>query len=101
MEHGACRGVDTIAHAVAESLGFTVRPYEARWEELGRSAGPLRNQHMLDVENIPSEPVELCIAFHDFIEEARGTKDMINRASDAKIEVELIKSQCDSNRQDD
>ncbi len=98
--HGACRGADTIAHAVAESLGFTVRPYPARWSDLGRAAGPLRNQHMLDVENVHHEPIELCIAFHDDLEHSNGTNDMVNRATDALIEVEVIKSRCSSGQQD-
>lgn len=97
--HGACRGADTIAHAVAESLGFTVRPYPARWSDLGRSAGPLRNQHMLDAENVIDEPIDSCIAFHDDLETSAGTKDMVNRAKSASVEVEVIKSRCASSRQ--
>ncbi len=98
--HGACEGADTIAHAVAEQLGFTVRPYPARWKELGKRAGPIRNQHMLVAEHLPHAPIELCLAFHDDLPNSRGTKDMVGRASDADIEVRVVKS-CVSSQQDD
>ena len=34
--HGACRGADNVADAIAEALGLDVRKYPAAWNGLGR-----------------------------------------------------------------
>lgn len=96
--HGACKGLDILAHAVAEQLGFIVRPYPADWTRFGNSAGPIRNQQMIDCEHRPDEPVDMCIAFHDDIGRSRGTKNMVERATVASIEVEVLKSTCASSQ---
>jgi hypothetical protein len=47
--HGGCRGADLIAaHIVAGRDGWEVREYPARWTELGKRAGIVRNNEMLD-----------------------------------------------------
>ena len=91
--HGAAKGADSIADLVAKSLGFERKPYPAEWEKYkpkvaGRKnpAGPIRNKQMLD-EN---PDIELVLAFHEHIEESRGTKNMIEQAEKAKIEVRLF-----------
>ena len=88
--NGKCRGADNICAAVAEQLGFTVRSYPALWDAHGRAAGPIRNQQMLDKENKPDEPIDICLAFHDNIEASKGTKDMMARAKKANIPVVLF-----------
>ncbi len=95
--HGECRGADIICKAVGESLGFVVRGYEAEWGKLPpgvpyKAAGPIRNQHMLDVEHLPDEPIDFCFGFHNNISSSRGTKDMMKRAEKAKITTSLITS---------
>jgi len=50
----------------------------ANWAELGRKAGPIRNQQMLD-EGKPN----LVVAFPG----GRGTADIVRRARAAGIEV--------------
>jgi len=90
--HGACRGADNICAAVAEALGFVVRPYPADWDKYRKGAGPIRNQQMLTEEHRADEPIDLCLAFHNNIESSRGTRDMIGRATKAKITVRLITS---------
>lgn len=90
--HGFCRGADLLAGSVARSLGMTVRFYPADWEKYGRSAGPRRNAEMLRAEHLPSEPIDLCLAFHDDIERSRGTLDMVTKARGAGIEVRVIRS---------
>lgn len=87
LVHGAARGADTIAHAAAYRLGYEIRRYPAQWELYGRSAGPRRNQEMLNVE-VP----HLVIAFHDDLENSKGTKDMVERARKAGIEVRHYES---------
>jgi hypothetical protein len=52
--------------------------YMADWDGLGRKAGPIRNQRMLD-EGKP----DLVIAFPG----GRGTADMVRRAREAGVEV--------------
>ena len=87
--HGACRGADVICAAVAEALGFVVRGYPADWEKHRKAAGPIRNQQMIDVEKTPEEPIDLCLAFHNNIENSRGTADMIKRVDKANIPMKL------------
>jgi hypothetical protein len=88
--HGDARGADTIAGVVAEALGFEVRAFPASWNVFGRSAGPIRNRHMLYVEHRHDEPIDLVIAFHDDIENSRGTKDMLGVAKDASIDCRIV-----------
>lgn len=73
--HGAARGADIMAGTIAEELGMTVISFPADWKKYGRAAGPVRNRKMFDT----SDP-DLVLAFHENIEESRGTKDMVNYA---------------------
>lgn len=92
LVHGACRGADTVCAAVAEALGFIVRSYLADWKTYPRAAGPIRNQQMLTEEHRPDEPINVCIAFHDHLDDSKGTADMVSRACKAKIPVKLVTS---------
>jgi hypothetical protein len=75
---GGARGADTFAAEWAAARSIECRVYEADWAALGRSAGPIRNQRMLD-EGKP----ELVVAFPG----GRGTADMIRRVRAAGVEV--------------
>jgi len=86
--HGDCRGADKIGGAIAAELGLKVVAFPANWSEYGRAAGPIRNRKMLTEEN----PF-LVLAFHDYIENSRGTKDMINAAKSRGVEVRIFTSQ--------
>jgi hypothetical protein len=92
LVHGACRGADIICAAVAEALRFEVRPYPADWVKHKKAAGPIRNQQMLDVENKPEEPIDLCLAFHNNIQDSRGTADMLDRVVKAGVPWKLCTS---------
>lgn len=81
--HGACRGADRIADAVARDLGYWVEPWPADWRQYGRGAGPKRNQQMLNTG------IQLVLAFHADISQSRGTADMIRRARAANVEVRI------------
>ncbi len=70
-----CRGADFLAVKAARACGIPYVEFPAEWERFGKSAGPIRNQKMLD-EGKP----DLVIAFHEDLEKSRGTKDMISRA---------------------
>ena len=45
--HGAARGADTLAGQYAKGLNIPVTEYPAQWETHGKSAGFIRNEHML------------------------------------------------------
>lgn len=82
--HGNCRGADLIAGKYSLNRGLTVITYPADWERYGKSAGPIRNKEMLD------EEPHLVIAFHNNIEKSKGTKNMIEQAKKANINVFVI-----------
>ena len=88
--HGAARGADSLAKFVAERIGLKVindgKGFPADWRRYGKGAGPVRNQQMID-EGKP----DLVIAFHENLNESRGTKDMVERSRKVGIKVILIK----------
>jgi hypothetical protein len=83
--HGGCRGADILGGLVAKDLNIPVQVFEANWNLHGKSAGPKRNQQMID----EGEP-NFVLAFHDNINESKGTKDMINRTVKHKIDYKII-----------
>lgn len=89
--HGGARGVDTIAGFVAKKLGLKVREYQARWQEYGRTAGPIRNREMLQKEHPDSkgEFVSVAIAFHKDPNLGKGTKDMVELVREAQPTIEV------------
>lgn len=83
--HGAARGADQIANDAALVLGLRVVAFPADWKRYGRAAGVIRNQQMLD----EGEP-DRVYAFHDHINESRGTLDMVTRARRAGIPTTVL-----------
>lgn len=75
---GGARGADTMAEEWAKAQGLPCEVYQADWDNLGRKAGPIRNQRMLD-EGKP----DLVVAFPG----GRGTADMVRRAREAGVET--------------
>lgn len=76
--HGDARGVDTIAGKWARENGIEEVPFPADWIAHGNSAGPIRNQKMID-EGKPDR----VVAFPG----GAGTADMVRRARKARIAV--------------
>ena len=76
--HGAANGADSLAAGWAKIRGHHVEAHPADWDRHGRSAGPIRNQEMLD------SGVDLVVAFYDGGKTA-GTMDMVNRAVAAHV----------------
>ena len=78
--HGGARGADWLAHLWASSSGVARKEivFKADWKTYGRSAGPIRNQRMID-EGQP----DFVIAFPG----GKGTEDMVRRAKRAGLEV--------------
>jgi len=92
--HGAARGADTIAGLVAEELGMEVKSYPAHWrhtdrcpkeckEVIGRPAGVIRNQKMLN----DNPDIDFGIFFHPDLARSKGTKDMVKRLKKAGIPI--------------
>jgi hypothetical protein len=84
---GGCRGADNLANMAAKALGLVVKTFKADWKKYGKAAGPIRNQQMLD-EGKP----EFALAFHNDLENSRGTKDMVSRLEKAGVPYEIVKS---------
>lgn len=75
---GGAAGADKIAREWAVKNGIEVKTFPANWDALGRRAGPVRNQQMID-EGKPQG----VVAFPG----GPGTADMIRRAKAAGIGV--------------
>jgi hypothetical protein len=83
---GFARGADQIAAKLATELGIDTVAYPANWKGRGKSAGPVRNTIMLR----HGRP-ELVIAFHNFLPNSKGTKNMIEQAEKASIGTMVVK----------
>lgn len=72
-------GADRAALGFAKNTWTAFEKFIARWDTLGRVAGPIRNQQMID-----SKP-DVVIAFWDG--KSTGTLDTIRKATVAGIDV--------------
>lgn len=75
---GCAKGADALAVAWAVSRGVPHRVFRADWDGLGRRAGSVRNQQMLDV----GKP-DGVVAFPG----GHGTADMVRRSLEAGLTV--------------
>lgn len=75
---GGATGADSLARRWASNAGIVACRFDADWRNHGPSAGPKRNQQMLD-EGKP----DLVVAFRG----GRGTADMCRRARAAGVRV--------------
>lgn len=80
---GGARGADNLGAQWADSRRIERTRFPADWSRYGKSAGPIRNQQMLD-EGKP----DLVIAF--LYPNSRGTKHMISIAEKANIKTKVI-----------
>lgn len=81
---GCATGADSVAIDWAVVNWCQLHEFPAEWEKYGKKAGYIRNQQMLD-EGKP----DIVLAFHNDLENSRGTKDMIARAQKAGIPVQV------------
>lgn len=82
--HGGARGVDELAGKLAAGAGYDVEVHEANWVKLGKGAGPIRNQEMVDLG------ANLVLAFPAVGSKGKGgTWDLIHRAADANMTVHI------------
>lgn len=88
-DHTAMKGIDRIAHNIGQSCAHTISvPMPAPWRQMGKAAGPFRNMQMANVLCALREVgYEVAVlAFHDDLFNAsKGTLNMVNRATFAKI----------------
>jgi len=83
LVHGDCpTGADKLSDLWAISKGVKVRKFPADWRKLGRRAGPIRNQQMID-EGKP----DAAVAFPG----GDGTADMVIRCKTAKLPMWKVK----------
>jgi hypothetical protein len=80
---GDARGADRMAGYWAKKNKIDLLIFPADWTKYGKAAGPIRNKQMLD-EGKP----DLVIAF--MFKDSRGTKNMVEQAQKAGIEVKII-----------
>ena len=79
--HGGAKGADSLAGDWAKDHDIYLKVFPADWKQYGKSAGPKRNQKMIE-EGKP----DLVIAFPG----GNGTADMIRRARNSDIPVKEI-----------
>lgn len=84
--HGDCimGGADAIAKHWCNFSGARHEPHPAEWFKHGKQAGPIRNQHMVDLG------AGLVLAFPLAMGDSRGTRDCIQRARAAGIPVRVF-----------
>lgn len=76
--HGACRGVDQHAQAIADAYGIQFRAFPADWRTHGKGAGPRRNAVM-------AKEATHALIIHTG---SRGSKDMARQARRAGVQVD-------------
>lgn len=93
--HGAAPGADNIGGDVARQLGFVVRSYPAPWKTMGKGAGPIRNQQMLDEEHPHKDGsfFDRALCFHEDPNLGTGSADMRRRLEKASpfIPIEIFR----------
>lgn len=95
---GEARGADKLSRIVAEEdLGLsvedgTIEPFPADWNQYRKAAGPIRNRAQLKrLLEYQDEGYEIIVvAFHEDIENSKGTKDMVTISEKAGVEVEIV-----------
>jgi YspA, cpYpsA-related SLOG family len=89
--HGDCRGADKLSGIAAKELGFSLSVKPADWDKYNKAAGPIRNKEMIkealeyQTQGIPT----LVLAFHDSLEESKGTLNCVNEAKKQGLKVIL------------
>ena len=89
---GGAPGADSLSREVIEEEASEIRhlrtitTIQADWDNFGVYAGPRRNQQMLDTHP------DLVYAFHDNLEESKGTKHMVRIAEHAGIPIRVYKN---------
>lgn len=78
---GGAKGADLRGAVYAHDRGYAIKEFQVtkrEWNELGKSAGPIRNEKM-------AKYADMLIAFWDG--ESPGTKKMIKQAKQQELSV--------------
>lgn len=78
---GAARGPDSVAIKLAQANDLPLYIFPAKWDELGKAAGIIRNKEMGDF-------ADALIAFWDG--KSRGTKHMIDYMTSLGKPVKVV-----------
>ena len=78
---GGARGADELAGRFAGERGIPLVVVPAEWDRFGRSAGPMRNEKIVDLADV-------VVAFWDG--RSRGTRDTLSRARRAGRRVVIF-----------
>lgn len=81
---GCARGADQMAEDWAVRHRVPVKHHPAKWDLYGKSAGPRRNEEML------REKPDLVVAFHENLDQSRGTAHMVRIALARGVDVSVI-----------
>jgi hypothetical protein len=83
LVHDDCpTGADKIADDWARARAVPVERHPADWGAYGKSAGPRRNQEMVDLG------ADVCLAYPEAV--SRGTRHCMSRAEAAGIPVQEV-----------
>lgn len=85
---GCAKGADTLGIRYANMHHYRVKKFPADWDTYGKRAGFIRNKQMADFA-ADERHCGVLVAFWDG--ESRGTKNMIDTATQAGLEVHIIK----------
>lgn len=78
--HGNCRGADTIAANYARKRGFAILSKDARWNDFGDAAGPMRNRQLLSLLSDFRKADYICHVLGFPKAKSKGTIDCIEAA---------------------
>lgn len=78
---GGAKGADKLGEQYAKEKGYAIKLFPAQWEQLGKRAGPVRNELMAIY-------AEALIAFWDG--ESAGTFNMIKLAEREGLKIKIV-----------
>ena len=82
---GEARGADILSKEAAKIYAVPFKEFPADWLTYKKAAGPIRNRRMVTEGN-----GQAVVAFHNDIENSKGTKDMVNFAKSKKLPTIVI-----------
>ena len=86
---GGANGADSLAERYAQERGLHLKVFPAKWDELGKSAGYIRNEEMHAY--IASNPNRGCVAFWDG--KSKGTAHSIKLAKKYNNPIRVVREQ--------
>ena len=85
---GCTKGADQLGERFAKEYGYSLAKFPAKWDELGKKAGYVRNVEMAKYA-ISNDAEGVLIAFWDG--ESKGTKHMIDIAKRYNLKFHVIR----------